>query len=298
MGKRFIIGTRGSKLAIIQAKIVASLLEASGETVAIETITTTGDTIDKPLQEEGGKGLFVKEIEEALRIGEIDIAVHSMKDMPSVVSEGLSIAAVVKREDARDVFVSEKYAKFDDLPSGALIGTSSPRRSAQIVGLRPDLLISPIRGNVDTRLKKIEAGEYDATILAAAGLIRLGMKNKINEYFEVDKMVPSVGQGILGIQIREDRSDLKDLVKRACNDVKTEIALLAERSFLNAIGGNCNVPLGAYAKIDGFRIHMTAYLALSANTKGVIGKKEADVRQACDLGEQMANDLTAELEKN
>jgi hydroxymethylbilane synthase len=273
------------------------MLKAAGESVEIETITTSGDKTNKPLLEEGGKGLFVKELEDALLAGEIDIAVHSMKDVPGTIPKGLSIAAAVRREDPRDVFISKKYAKFDDLPPGARIGTSSPRRSAQVRDLRPDLLILPIRGNVDTRLKKLQNDEYDAVLLAAAGLIRMEMASEITEYFEVEKMVPSVGQGILGIEIRDDHRDLMDRVRRVCNDPETETAMLAERSFLKTIGGDCRTPLAAYAEINGFRIKMLAYLASPEKKKALTAEGEADVSQACDLGAQLARNLIKELEK-
>lgn len=291
MLKSLIIGTRASKLAVVQAQIVASMLKSAGIEIQIKTITTSGDKTEKPLAQEGGKGLFVKEIEEALVKNEIDIAVHSMKDVPFDIPEGLSIAAVTKRLDPRDVFISKKYAKFDDLPDGAKIGTSSPRRSAQIRDLRSKLEILPLRGNVDTRLKKLENGEYDAIILAAAGLIRMEKESEITEYFEIDKIVPSVGQGILGIEVKDDRTDLINEMRSICNDPETEIALLAERSFLKTISGDCHTPLGANAKINGFRINMTAYLGFLDGRKGLTGEGEADVSQACDLGKHLANSL-------
>ena len=291
MSNSLIIGTRGSKLAIVQAEIVASMLKSVGESVKLKIITTSGDKTDRPLTEEGGKGLFVKEIEEALFQNEIDIAVHSMKDVPTDIPEGLSIVAVTKREDPRDVFISKKYASFDDLPSGARIGTSSPRRAAQIRDLRPDLNILPLRGNVDTRLKKLENGEYDAILLAAAGLIRLGVKNEITEFFSVDRIIPSAGQGVLGIEVRDDSHVLRDRVRSICNDPQTEIAILAERSFLKIIGGDCRTPLAAHAKINGFRITMLAYLGSIDGKKGLTGEGEADVSQACDLGKHLAKEL-------
>lgn len=295
MKKPLIIGTRGSKLAVIQAEIVASFLVSAGESVVIETITTSGDKTEKPLTEEGGKGLFVKEIEEALLAGDVDMAVHSMKDVPAVIPEGLSIAAVTKREDPRDVFISKKYAKFDDLPAGARVGTSSPRRSAQVRDLRTDLSILPLRGNVDTRLRKLGEGEYEAIILAAAGLIRLQRTDDITEYFSVDRIVPSVGQGILGVELRDDRRDLRNKIRSICNDPETEIALLAERSFLKTIGGDCHTPLGAYAKINGFGINVWAYLGSPEKKKGLTGEGAADVSQACELGKQLARSLMEKL---
>ncbi len=285
------IGSRGSKLAIVQAEFVASILRASGEAVEIKTITTSGDRTDKPLAAEGGKGLFVKEIEEALAAGEIDLAVHSMKDVPGIIPNELSIVAIPKREDARDVFVSRKYSRLDDLPAGARVGTSSPRRQAELQGIRPDLELLPLRGNVDTRIRKLNEGQYDAIILAAAGLIRLGMQNEIAEYLPVERMIPSVGQGALAIEVRKDDKELIARLQKTCHHEESGIAVGAERAFLQAVGGDCYTPLAAHATVSGDKLKLTGFL------HGRVDLIEGKVADAEELGRKLAVRLTERNEK-
>lgn len=289
--KNIFIGTRGSKLAIVQAELVASMLRSCGESCEIKTIKTTGDVTDRPLLELGGKGLFVKEIEEALLRGEIDLAVHSMKDVPADIPNGLFLAAFPKREDPRDVFLSKKFQRLDDLPQGARIGTSSPRRLSQLKDWREDLSILPIRGNVDTRIAKLEKGEFDAIILAAAGLIRLGRANEIREYLTIETMIPSVGQGVLALETRADDDELKEKLHRICHHEETALAVKAERTFLKTIGGDCYTPLAAYAELKNERITMTAYLGSLNGGRGYVDHFEASLNEAEELGKSLADRL-------
>ena len=252
---RIKIGTRGSPLALAQARetrdrlIAAHGMDASE--IEIIAISTTGDRIkDRPLTEIGGKGLFTKEIEEALMAGEIHLAVHSMKDLPANLPEGLTIAAVLPREDARDAFMSLTAASIQDLKHGALIGSSSVRRTAQVLRLRPDLKSVQFRGNVETRLRKLSEGVADATFLACAGLNRLGLADKITYAMPTDIMLPAIAQGAIGIEIRENDVVTRSLLA-AINDAPSEIAVTCERAFLKALDGSCRTPLAGHATLDG-----------------------------------------------
>lgn len=248
------IGSRGSQLALWQANHISALLRARGHEVEIEIIHTTGDKItDVPLAMVGakgglGKGIFTKEIEEALAAGRVDLAVHSLKDLPTELPPGFELAAITEREDPRDAFCSVRFSSFQELPRGARVGTSSLRRQAQLKAVRPDLDIHPLRGNVDTRLRKLEQGEYDAIILAAAGLKRLGRTELIKQIIPAEIMCPAAGQGALGIEIREG-----DTATRAhlefLNDPAARAATTCERALLNSLGGGCQVPIGAFAEI-------------------------------------------------
>lgn len=245
------IGTRGSKLALAQSTLIKNIIEQRHPETSIDLviIRTKGDKIiDSPLSKIGGKGLFVKEIEEALLENRIDIAVHSIKDVPAELPPGLSIPFFPEREDPADAFLSIKYNGFNELPEGAVIGTGSLRRSSQLLNKRPDINIKPIRGNVDTRIGKLEAGELDAVILAASGLNRLGLSSKITETLSPGIITPAVGQGALGLEIRED-DRLTGHLLEFINHKKTELAVRAERAFLNTLEGGCQVPIGAYAQI-------------------------------------------------
>lgn len=257
------IGTRGSQLALWQANSVKEQLEKDnpGLGVALEIIKTQGDKIqDVPLAKVGGKGLFVKEIEEALMSGRVDLAVHSMKDMPAEIPEGLVIGAIPERENARDVLISRQSLVFDDLPEKAVIGTSSLRRAAQLLHARKDLVIRSLRGNLDTRLKKLETENLDAVVLAAAGVLRLGLKNRITEYFHETVMLPAVGQGALCIEIRKDDEGIRSLLKPL--DVPdTRQTVLGERAFLNRLGGGCQVPIAGYGQIESGRFNLTGLVA-------------------------------------
>jgi hydroxymethylbilane synthase len=258
---RLRIGSRGSQLALWQANHVSSLLRARGHEVAIEVIKTTGDKITEvALAQVGTKGMFTKEIEEALAEGRVDLAVHSLKDLPTELASTFTLAAVMKRQDPRDVFLSMRYARFRELPQGARVGTSSLRRQAQIKSVRSDLNIFPLRGNVDTRLRKLESGEFDAIILAAAGLNRLGRTEHVREVLPVEVMCPAVGQGALGIEARaDDDATIEELA--FLDDNAARRATAAERALLRTLGGGCQVPIGAYAEaVDGV-LKLTAIVA-------------------------------------
>jgi hydroxymethylbilane synthase len=252
------IGSRGSRLAIIQAQEVKKrLVERVGiDAVRVEilTIVTTGDRIkDRNLTEIGGKGLFTKEIEDALLSGNIDLAVHSMKDLPAVIPNGLAIGAVLAREDPRDALVSSKARSIKSLPQEALIGSSSVRRTAQIKRRRSDLRFTSFRGNVDTRLKKLREGQVDATLLACAGLIRLGLKHEITAAIEVDDMLPALGQGAIGVEIRSANGVLAEMIK-AVDDEQTAVAIVCERAFLKELDGSCKTPIAGFARIENGRL--------------------------------------------
>jgi hydroxymethylbilane synthase len=255
----FIVGTRGSALALTQTGFVVEALRKAHPSARFETITihTEGDRSTAALSELGGRGVFVIEIERALLAREIDIAVHSLKDLPADETPRLTIAAVYEREDPRDVLVSRAGVPLDRLPAGAVIGTGSPRRAAQVMAARPDLRIADIRGNVDTRLRKVEDGEYDATVLAAAGLSRLGWLDRATQIFETNQMLPAVGQGALAVQTRADDAAAVAAVG-ALDHAATRAAVTAERAFERRLGGGCHAAIAAYAVI------------LSATTPGVI----------------------------
>lgn len=255
---RLKIGTRGSKLALAQAaETRARLMAAHGLAevdIEIVTITTTGDTVrDRPLAEIGGKGLFTKEIEEALAASEIDIAVHSMKDMPASLPTGLTIAAYLPREDARDALVSRVAWRIVELPAGAIVGTSSVRRAAQMLRLRRDLVIVPFRGNVDTRLRKLGEGVAQATLLACAGLNRLGVRVAEATPIAIEELLPAVAQGAIGLEIRASDKKTQKLVA-AINDVETETRVICERAFLATLDGSCRTPLAGHAVLKGNEI--------------------------------------------
>ncbi len=253
-----VIGSRGSKLALWQAEHVAGLLAPLGVETRIEIIKTSGDKIqDVPLAQAGGKGLFTKEIDEALLSGAIDLAVHSMKDVPTGLPPGLTIAAIPEREEPRDAMIGCSLA---DLQDGTRIGTSSLRRQAQLLAYRPQLEIQMLRGNVDTRLRKLDEGQYDAIVLAAAGLRRLGWQDRIRELIPVEVMCPAVGQGALAIETRDDRGAAFE-VARKLDHADTHTAVTAERAMLEILGGGCQVPVGGYAYLEKGVIHMRAIVA-------------------------------------
>jgi hydroxymethylbilane synthase len=263
MPGRVTIGTRGSKLALWQAHWVKDTLMAgnAGLQVDIAIIKTKGDKIlDVPLAKVGGKGLFVKEIEEALLAERIDVAVHSMKDMPAELPDGLCIGAVPEREDPHDVLISRCGNTLPDLEKGAAVGTSSLRRAAQLLHLRPDLSIFPLRGNLDTRLRKLDAGEMDAIVLAAAGVKRLGLSHRISEHLGNDVMLPAAGQGALCIEIREKDPETGPVVA-ALDHRETRRVVLGERAFLHRMGGSCQVPIAAHGKMVGEQYHLAGLVA-------------------------------------
>jgi hydroxymethylbilane synthase len=243
-----VIATRESRLALWQAEHVQALLQERGHTVSLLGMTTRGDQIlDKSLSKVGGKGLFVKELELALEEGRADIAVHSLKDVPMDLPEGFVLACVLEREDPRDALVSPRYASLEELPQGAVVGTSSLRRVVLLRAMRPDLRIEPLRGNLDTRLRKLDEGQYDAIVLAAAGLKRLGLEERIRVAFDPDAMLPAAGQGALGIEVRADRADLIALLASLSNRGDW-LATAAERAVSRSMGGSCSMPLAAHAR--------------------------------------------------
>jgi hydroxymethylbilane synthase len=255
------IGSRGSQLALWQANHISALLRARGHQVEIEIIHTTGDKItDVALAKVGTKGMFTKEIEEALAAGRVDLAVHSLKDLPTELPQGFEIAAITERQDPRDAFCSRHYSKVEDLPKGARVGTSSLRRQAQLKAIRPDLDIHPLRGNVDTRLRKLEQGEYDAIILAAAGLKRLGKTELVKQIIPVEILCPAAGQGALGIEIREGDAKTGALLS-FLNDPNARAATTCERALLNRLGGGCQVPIGAFAEVKNGNLHLESIVA-------------------------------------
>ena len=261
--KNVIIATRGSQLALWQAEHIKSRLMAqhSGLSVELLILKTKGDIIlDVPLAKVGGKGLFVKEIEEALLSGAADLAVHSMKDVPMVLPEGLTLGAVPEREVCTDLFLSETYATLEDLPQGAKLGTSSLRRQSQALALRPDLEVAMLRGNVETRLRKMKEGQYDAIILARAGVKRLGLGATLQQDLTPPSFLPAVGQGALGIEIREDRPEVRELVA-FLDDMPTRLCVTAERAFLRRLDGGCQVPIATHAVLDGEELVLEALVA-------------------------------------
>ncbi|HEY5029899.1 MAG TPA: hydroxymethylbilane synthase, partial [Candidatus Angelobacter sp.] len=248
------IGSRGSQLALWQANHVATLLRGKKHTVEIEVIKTTGDKITSvALANVGTKGMFTKEIEEALHEKRVDLAVHSLKDVPTDLAQEFELAAIMKREDPRDAFISMEFSSIEELPHGAKVGTSSLRRQCQLKAMRPDLEVFPLRGNVDTRLRKLESGEYDAIILAAAGVLRLGLEANVRSRISADVMCPAVGQGALAIEIRRNDQQTKTLLS-FLNDSDTQAAIDCERALLGSLGGGCQVPIGAYAERRGGRL--------------------------------------------
>jgi hydroxymethylbilane synthase len=289
-----VIGTRGSKLALVQTELVrAALLSAHPEiTVEIERITTRGDVIlDRPLSAIGDKGLFVAEFEEALRAGRIDLAVHSAKDLPSELPSDMTLAAFPHRADPRDALVSRDGRPLAELPEGALVGTSSLRRACLLRHLRPDLRIADVRGNVDTRLRKLHEGQYDAIVLAAAGLERMGLADQIAERLNPQIMIPAVSQGILGLEIRAGDEAVAALLA-PLDDPAARIAALAERAFLAQIGGGCQVPVGAYAQVDLAHGAMTISGMIGTRDGRLVrGELSDQAGQPAELGARLAQQL-------
>jgi hydroxymethylbilane synthase len=289
------IGSRGSQLALWQANHVAGLLRARGHAIEIEIIKTTGDKIlDVALAKVGTKGMFTKEIEEALAAGRVDLAVHSMKDVPTELSPEFELAAIMEREDPRDAFISVKYATLQELPDGARVGTSSLRRQCQLRAERPDLEIIPLRGNVDTRMRKLDSGEYDAIILAAAGVHRLGLDkdndkdNHVRYRIPPDVMCPAVGQGALAIETRRDDLVTRSLVQ-FLDHAETRAAIVCERALLGSLGGGCQVPIGAFAEARGGQLHLRAMVGRPDGTE--ILREQAFGADPGELGRAAAQAL-------
>jgi len=291
--KEIRIGTRSSALALWQAEWVKSELEKKhpGVTVTLTKIKTTGDKIlDVPLAKVGGKGLFVKEIEEAMLANEIDIAVHSMKDVPTFFPDGLHLSCITKREDARDALLSRNKVKFKDLPKGANVGTSSLRRQAQLMSVRPDFVIHQLRGNVDTRLRKLKEGQYDAIILAAAGVKRLGLAENVTEYIDTEISLPAIGQGALGIECRIDDRELNDMIA-FFNHADSRVCVMGERALLRRLEGGCQVPIACYGEMKAGKLHLTGLVG-SVDGKRII--KDA-IEGAPEHAEKMGVTLAEKL---
>jgi hydroxymethylbilane synthase len=289
------IATRRSRLALWQAEHVAARLAAChpGLVVSLVPIVTEGDRIqDRSLAASGGKGLFIKELEGALQDGRADIAVHSMKDMPAALPAGFTIAAALERGDARDAFVSQHHASLESLPEGARIGTSSLRRQCQLRHRRPDLGVVVLRGNVDTRLAKLDAGACDATVLAVAGLERLGLESRIRARLAPRDMLPAIGQGIVGVECLEDRPDVVALL-RGLEHGPTRMALAAERALAARIGASCHSPIAGYATIDGEALRLDGLVGSPDGSSIITDSVSGAVRDAATLGAQLADRLLA-----
>ncbi|MCP5409553.1 MAG: hydroxymethylbilane synthase [Chromatiaceae bacterium] len=287
------IATRKSPLAMWQAEHVSSLLRKEHPGLQVELIgmSTQGDKIlDTPLAKIGGKGLFVKELEQGMLSNRADIAVHSMKDVPVDLPEGLHLAVILEREDPRDAFVSNRYKSLDDLPKGAVLGTSSLRRQCQIAEQRPDLKIKSLRGNVNTRLSKLDEGRFDAIILASAGLKRLGFKKRITTLLEPEQSLPAIGQGAIGIECRTDDERVNSLVA-PLHDLETALCVVAERAMNNRLMGGCQVPIAGYAVINHNRIYMRGLVGEPDGSRIIRSESSAPATQAEALGASLAEDL-------
>lgn len=290
---RLVIATRASRLALWQAEHVQSRLHEIYPHLEVELLklSTRGDEIlDRSLSKVGGKGLFVKELENALLDGRADLAVHSLKDVPVDMPEPFHLAVIMDRADFRDAFVSNRYSSLESLPAGAVVGTSSLRRESQLKARFPHLLIQPLRGNLDTRLSKLDSGQFDAIILAAAGLQRLGLSDRIRSLLSAEDSLPAAGQGALGIEILQSRSDLLELLTPlSCPD--TTVCALAERSVSRALGGSCQVPLAAFAQIKGSEVHLRALIAMPDASLVLRAEGVAPADRAEALGLSLAKDL-------
>lgn len=297
--KKLVIASRESALAMWQAKYIQSTLQALYPETVVEILgmTTTGDQIlDSPLAKIGGKGLFVKELEQALADGRADLAVHSMKDVPMHLPPGFAMAAIGEREDPRDAFVSNEYQTIEDLPAGSIVGTSSLRRQSQLQARFPHLVIQSLRGNLQTRLRKLDEGQYAAIILAAAGLIRLGLGARIKQTIAPEQSIPAVGQGALGIEINVARTDLL-AVLAPLNHAPTACCVEAERGMSRALAGSCTVPLGAYARIEGAHVRISGFVA-SVDGRDMLREEivqdvNATMQYPEALGKQLAQRLLA-----
>ena len=294
---KLVIATRESRLALWQAEHVQALLQSHGHEVGLLGMTTQGDQIlDRSLSKVGGKGLFVKELEIALEEGRADLAVHSLKDVPMDLPEGFTLACVLEREDPRDAFVSNRFATLAELPQGSVVGTSSLRRTVLLRALRPDLRIESLRGNLDTRLRKLDDGQYEAIVLAAAGLKRLGLASRIRQVFDTADMLPAAGQGALGIEVRRERPELIAALGPLAHQ-PTWLAVAAERAVSRAMGGSCSMPLAAHATLDGAVLRLDAAWgdpqSASPLVRGQAIGTVTSLEQAAALGEQVAAQLRA-----
>jgi len=287
------IATRKSPLAMWQAEHVAAELKKAHPGLRVELLgmSTKGDRIlDAPLAKIGGKGLFVKELEQGMLEGTADIAVHSMKDVPVELPEGLHLPIIMQREDPRDAFVSNNYASLDELPQGACVGTSSLRRQSQLSERRPDLVIKPLRGNVNTRLAKLDAGEFDAIILASAGLIRLGFSERIASFISAEQSLPAIGQGAVGIECRKDDERINSLLKPLHHE-ETAICVRAERAMNHRLNGGCQVPIAGYAELEEGKIHMRGLVGEPDGSSILRSEAQGDAAKTEQLGIQVADEL-------
>jgi hydroxymethylbilane synthase len=298
------LGTRGSPLALAQARMVKAALGmavpalAADEAVEIAVVKTTGDQVqDRPLAEIGGKGLFTQEIEEGLLAGALDLAVHSMKDMPTVLPEGLVIGAVLPRADPRDALIARGPRSIADLPHGAVVGTASLRRAAQLRAARPDLRVVPLRGNVQTRLRKLDAGEAGATFLAMAGLLRLDLEREVSAALEPEEMLPAVAQGAIGIESRADDPSLRELLAEV-NHEPTMVRITAERAFLGALDGSCRTPIAALAELDVDRLRLRGLVASPEGRQVERIEARGWAREARALGEDAGAAIRAKLSED
>ncbi|MFQ5847165.1 MAG: hydroxymethylbilane synthase [Candidatus Methylomirabilales bacterium] len=293
MRRELRIGTRGSLLAVTQAEHVAAEMTRRYSELApvLVKIKTSGDKFAHiPLSRVGGKGLFIKEIEEALQQDQVDMAVHSMKDVPTEIASGLTVAAVLERRDPSDALISRRGEKLDALPAGARIGTSSLRRQAQLLHYRPDLTVVPLRGNLDTRLRKLATEELDAVLVAAAGLVRLGRHEEITEILPVEVSLPAVGQGALGLEIRASDRNTHDLLAPMSHR-PSALTVATERAFLTRLGGGCQVPIAAYAELDGNQLHLRALVSSPDGTGMVRGEHKGSCAHADEIGIALAEEL-------
>lgn len=295
MKKNLVIGTRGSKLALWQAEHVARMIAGKYPDMKVELrhIVTTGDKIlDVPLAKIGGKGLFTKELEHAMLSGEIDLAVHSMKDMPTELPEGLMLAAVTKRADPGDALISPRYGELDNLPLGARIGTSSLRRKAQLLHYRPDLCICDLRGNLNTRMSKLETGDLDAIVLAVSGLVRLGWEEKISQILPQHICLPAVGQGALAIETRSADLTVREIVSFVDHPA-TATVVTAERSYLKEVEGGCQVPLGVYGTLTGDSLFLSAVILSADGRQKIEDRISGPAAEAAVLGVELAKRMLA-----
>lgn len=290
------IATRKSALAMWQAEYVQAKLQENHPDLTVELLpmSTQGDRIlDSPLAKIGGKGLFIKELEIAMQEGRADLAVHSMKDMPVELPDGFGIHAICPREDPRDAFVSNTYKNIDELPQGSVVGTSSLRRQCQIKANRPDLVIKDLRGNVNTRLAKLDEGQFDAIILASAGLIRLEMPERIRAFIEPEQSLPAVGQGAVGIECRNDDAELIEILSVLhCEETATRV--IAERAMNAKLQGGCQVPIGSFAVLEGETLHLRGLVGATDGSEIIRAEHSADKTQAAAIGEKVAEDLLAQ----
>jgi len=287
------VGTRGSKLSLIQTSCVVEDLKRHNPRIEVQTkiIQTTGDKLEsEPLEKISGKGVFEKEIDEAIINGEVDFAIHSMKDVPAEQSSELTIAAVPLRAPANDVFISKEYSRLVSLPKDASVGTSSPRRTAELLRFRADLKVLPIRGNVDTRIRKMDEGMYDSIILAEAGVMRMGMQDRIVERLSIEEFTPAPGQGFLAIVSRHNREDVLNIL-RTVSDENSFAEAKAERAFMNEVGGGCKIPLGAFAHVEGKTIRILGSIISPEGKKRVNVRDEGPVEDPDSAGRNAGNKI-------